>query len=363
MKFVGQAYQEFRAALMSAFNPNTFEQMLLAKMEERLHNVTMASNFPMQIHDTLQWVDMADQQLKFLTGVREWNPTNADLQAFAQKYKFSRYNFASSDVSDNELETLLNRKKSMLKVALWRQRLGAVEVQTCQVKLGGQAAGSGFLIGKQVILTNYHVIEPVLKGRYEPNQIDVLFDYKVIDDDGSEVTQPGIAFKLADGDEWKLCDSPYSDYDTNPNSTIDPDDQHLDFALLKLAVPVGDMPVGETVHDPWSDAPKRGWVESDASKMRVPPSMEIDDTVFVFQHPKGDPLSLDFDEIMSINPSGTRIRYQANTEGGSSGSGCYDRNFNLIALHHLGARQHNQGIPIVPIRRYIEQHGQLAMLS
>jgi hypothetical protein len=53
----------------------------------------------------------------------------------------------------------------------------------------------------------------------------------------------------------------------------------------------------------------------------------------------------------------------ANTEGGSSGSGCYDRNFNLIALHHLGASRHNQGIPFDPIRRYIEQHGQLAALS
>ncbi|MCO5182941.1 MAG: serine protease [Anaerolineae bacterium] len=358
MDISGQVYADFLAALLDAFSRSEFDRMLLAKMDERLENIANDGDFRTQVDQVLRWVDRYDLELKFLQGAREANPTNAKLYAFSQQY-----NFTSTNIADGELETLLTRSRSMLNVSLWRERLGAIEVQTCQIKIDGKAAGSGFLVGKQAIMTNYHVVKPVLDGSYQPNQIEVVFDYKVVNDDGHEVTLPGTSFALVDGDEWNLCFSPYSDYDTNPASTVDPDDQHLDFALLKLALPVGDMPVGEKTYNPFSDEPRRGWVESDPSKMRVAPEMSANDTVFVFQHPKGAPLSLDFDTIESINNAGTRIRYKANTEGGSSGSGCYDRNFNLIALHHLGARKHNQGIPIVPIRRYIEQKGQLAALG
>jgi V8-like Glu-specific endopeptidase len=68
---------------------------------------------------------------------------------------------------------------------------------------------------------------------------------------------------------------------------------------------------------------------------------------------------------VGVNHTGTRVRYRTNTEAGSSGSPCFDINWNLIALHHLGdpnydqlhKPEYNQGIPISAIVQLLEHRG------
>jgi hypothetical protein len=70
-----------------------------------------------------------------------------------------------------------------------------------------------------------------------------------------------------------------------------------------------------------------------------------DDVFLRFTFPVPDPPP-------NANGNGTRLRYDTNTEGGSSGSPCLDAKLNLVALHHGGdpdtgrLAQYNQGIPI-----------------
>jgi len=67
--------------------------------------------------------------------------------------------------------------------------------------------------------------------------------------------------------------------------------------------------------------------------------------------------------MIGTNTSATRVRHRTNTQAGSSGSPCFDRNWNLIALHHYGDAKYghaplfNQGIPIAAIRKQIEEKG------
>ena len=77
--------------------------------------------------------------------------------------------------------------------------------------------------------------------------------------------------------------------------------------------------------------------------------------LLIAQHPDGSPLklALDTEGVTSVNANGTRVRYATNTEGGSSGSPCFNIDWKLVALHHLGdpARDRqkpkfNQGVPI-----------------
>ncbi len=55
-----------------------------------------------------------------------------------------------------------------------------------------------------------------------------------------------------------------------------------------------------------------------------------------------------------------RVRYEVNTEGGSSGSPCFDHGWRLVTLHHLGGPPRaenpklsawNQGVPVRTIAR------------
>jgi V8-like Glu-specific endopeptidase len=78
----------------------------------------------------------------------------------------------------------------------------------------------------------------------------------------------------------------------------------------------------------------------------------------IAQHPDGSPLklALDMQSVISVNDNGTRVRYATNTEPGSSGSPCFDLDWSLVALHHLGdpawrEPKFNQGVPASIIRK------------
>lgn len=99
--------------------------------------------------------------------------------------------------------------------------------------------------------------------------------------------------------------------------------------------------------------------------------------IIIAQHPDGDPLKLaldtdaidqERDHTLGLRPGGMRVRYATNTLGGSSGSPCFDFDWNLISLHHYGDTsynqpRYNQGIPIGPIRARLEQTGKAAHLG
>ena len=40
--------------------------------------------------------------------------------------------------------------------------------------------------------------------------------------------------------------------------------------------------------------------------------------------------------LLSSNANNTRVRYRTNTEEGSSGAPCFDKDWELVALHHSG---------------------------
>ena len=82
-------------------------------------------------------------------------------------------------------------------------------------------------------------------------------------------------------------------------------------------------------------------------------------------------LALDTQAIIGVNGNATRVRYRTNTEPGSSGSPCFDANWNLVALHHAGDPnftpgynpQYNQGIPIATIAKLLKQRHKFELLA
>lgn len=232
-----------------------------------------------------------------------------------------------------------------LDVFVWRERLSQIERQVCRLEVAGNAAGTGFLVGPDVVLTNWHVVKP-FKDRL--NELECRFDYLKLPN-GS--VQPGSLTPLhADG---CLDFSSFSQAETT--ATPDdppPKDDELDYALLRLATPVGDQDVNGT---------PRKWIVLPAASVPTPAGGPL----LIVQHPKGEPmkLALDTEAIIAPNAGKTRIRYKTNTDPGASGSPCFSMDWDIVALHHYGdpawqrLPEFNQGIPIHLIQQRLNTKG------
>jgi len=224
------------------------------------------------------------------------------------------------------------------------------------------------LLGPDVIMTNYHVMDAVVeretrqaKGETpwaRPQDVVCRFDFRRLAD--GKTLSSGRECLLAATD-WLIDYSPPSptDFETNPKSG-EPDPDQLDYALLRLADEVGLQAIGTK---PEGNGPPRRWIELPDKPHGLKPSTPL----FIVQHPKGDPLKLAFDTdaVIGLNGNQTRVIYRTNTEHGSSGSPCFNANLELVALHHAGDPDfslahkpaYNQGIPIAAILDLLTARG------
>ena len=184
--------------------------------------------------------------------------------------------------------------------------------------------GTGFLIAPNLVLTNYHVLkETAGEDLVENAKTAVLYFGKVSLGDGSE--SPGKKFHLVA---------------TDPVPASSPVDQ-LDYALLQ---------VDEQI-------------KSEESVQPSPLSIQLPalrDALGILQHPMGKELKLarSNNGVAAINEELGRIQYYTMAEGGSSGSPCYNKNWEVVALHHaerssgLGVRR--EGVLIKAIYQQIK---------
>jgi len=83
-------------------------------------------------------------------------------------------------------------------------------------------------------------------------------------------------------------------------------------------------------------------------KQFVPPPLRcaktlplVEDTahVYVIGHPRGGTLSISLQDNLLLDHETPRIHYRTPTEGGSSGSPVFNRQWDLIGLHHAGSEK------------------------
>jgi len=241
------------------------------------------------------------------------------------------------------LEKLINAAAGFADVAVFRQGLAEAEVRTARIEVGGKARGTGFLVGESLLLTNWHVVKNGVDGAV------ARFDHKV--SPGGTVVSKGRPVALAS--EWLVAHSPHEPVSVEVGAD-GPPAATWDYALVRLAEPVASQGIGP---DPLAgNADPRGHYELAGTPYDFDPS----EPLLIVGHPDGHPMQLSY-----ASPSGvqrtrhlSRIRYQTNTEGGSSGSPVFNREWHVVALHHaagptsvpgefnLQSGGFNQGIPI-----------------
>lgn len=347
-------------ALRDAFpDPKRLDEVLQYYLEINRANLTLETNYPARLLDILVDARARSWTHKLIVAARQANPENAKLSAFAQEFGLAATIVTIDNVAvarqptNGMLEKTINKANPYLDVVKFRTALGQLEGRVCRIELKNNGTGTGFLVGPDVVITNYHVMESVFDGTVAPADVTVRFDYKLL----ANNMLGGTEHRLAQ--DWRVHESRYSDVDMRDPASGEQEPDKLDFAVIRLDGRVAEEPIGGAANqDP--SAPPRGFIAVPAA----PHDFMKSPALFILQHPEGAPLklALDTQSVIGVNPNGARVRYRTNTEPGSSGSPCFDSNWTLVALHHLGDPrwvnpQFNQGIPFAPIVALLQAAG------
>lgn len=345
MRLQPEELKPLHRALTEALRPGDLE-LMTAMLGTSLQDIVAPNAVhPVAVLRVLEWAQARDIVSLLIVEAREINPTNAALRGLA----------AHAAVSVDVPERLERAVEGDTSVALrsWQESLGAMEATVCSVEGIPKGGGTGFLIAPDLILTNQHVVQPVIDGKVAPGEVRLRFDYKK-DREGTTV-RPGTVIGL-DPEKWLLDSSPHSSVDLDVGGEGLPGPEELDYAVLALDRPLGNEPIAS-----FDTSPARGWVQFPDTK----PVFRDGMLAIILQHPRGNPITIAFDTVIGLNheEERTRVRYKVDTDNGSSGSPVFDIQWNLIALHHSGdpdfshTATYNEGIPIDTIEALLDRRG------
>jgi hypothetical protein len=365
LKVTGADQKSLADALAKAFpNPGALDQMLTARLDEPLNGITAPYPLTQATFEVVGYFMAKGHLLRLIAAARASQPDNPALSIVAE-----RFQLATPTPPQLQLEKLVKKTSVPFPVAVWRERLAKREVCVCRIEVptnAGTAFGTGFLVGADLVLTNYHVIAPVIAGQAgtftkdglssKSKDVIVRFDYKELDD--KTPVNAGVEVRL--GDDWLVDSSPPSAADLDGSRKTLPTLDELDYALLRLVDPVGSLPIA-LGKDADAGAKTRGWIEMPQADWPFAEQASL----FIIQHPNGAPmaLALDLEAKMEVNANKTRVTYQTGTQPGSSGSPCFNQFWNLVALHHAGdplypelaPGAYNEGIPIAQIVKRLSE--------
>jgi hypothetical protein len=190
--------------------------------------------------------------------------------------------------SSGQLERIIGTNSTLVPVSYLE--VGLMKARSvAKVRLADGSSGTGFLIDGGLLLTNNHVLPDADTAR----QAVAMFNY--------QQTAAGLS---ADVDERALLPDELF-------KTTEADDA----TVVRVA-----------------GAPDQQWGSLPVTAKPV----DVGDRVNIIQHPNGLPKQLSFYSNVVAYVGGGRVQYLTDTEPGSSGSPVFDRDWNVVALHHSG---------------------------
>lgn len=234
------------------------------------------------------------------------------------------------------LQKLLNLYEPFFNSAEFQRMLPRVRGVVCAVVVRGQIKGSGFLVGPDTVLTNFHVLDSgglLEKSADEAyRQVEstpapsFIFDYQ---------SEPAPALDAAASKQYPCIVVPAAvqwliharrSRGDDGKATAEKDADHaLDYVVVRLAKAVGERPSRA------SGGAMRGWLP-------LPAAGQCDyfntRRVLIFQHPQGLAQQFDVGHFLQLDSSSTRTWYRVSAAHGSSGGAAVDSSGALFALHN-----------------------------
>ncbi|NVJ26923.1 trypsin-like peptidase domain-containing protein [Myxococcus sp. AM011] len=335
MELDGAERDELLLAMLGAFPSVEDLRRVVASVCHRDLEVLVPTGGPRErATGLIQRAESEGWTRELVTGMHGAHPRHARLHRFMQGYLAS----VQRSIPRRSLERIVGSWAEDGGADGWRRRLAAIERRVCRVEpVLGASLGTGFLVSRNVVLTNFHVIENRLL-----ESLRVRFDHKVLPD--RTLLQSGTRYAV----KRCIARSSYSPADLMHPRPREATVDELDYAFLQVEGAPGEEPV--------EDEP-RGWLE--LPEVEVP--IILGSLALIVQHPEGQPMSVALDEFLAVNASRTRVSYRTSTSPGSSGAPCFTQDLRLAALHHSGgprmpsATGHNEGIPTDTIRRSLSR--------
>ncbi|MAT42168.1 MAG: serine protease [Anaerolineaceae bacterium] len=347
LELSGPQFRPLNDAIRATFNLNQFDRTLRLRLDWSREDIALGNDYTDIVHRVIDHANRRGLVYQFVIALQQERPSYPVFLEYANIVGVGVQGLPNYQ----QLESIISKTNALLDIETFRSRIGEIEGQVCRIDLNKTGMGTGFLVGPSAVITNYHVIEKAVAGDQDITNYSCLFDYKTRSN-GSVVNQGNNVpvSKL-------LTHSSYDEIADLKSSAGDPSPNKLDFALLLLDGEPGNEPIGGVFVD--QETPMRGRIKLPTKTYEFEPQTPL----FIVQHPDAKPmkLALDTEAIIGLNGNKTRVTYKTNTEPGSSGSPCFNQNWELVALHHSGDPKWvptwNRGIPINLITEMIVAKG------
>jgi hypothetical protein len=306
-----------RDAFLSSYSDfDEIRRLVRYELDDKLTGIAQGVSLDTGVDKVISWAENEGRMGALVQALLKDRPKNPKVIALkggvADEFVTPAEKFEEVAVpahwspKDSGLEAIVEQANPISLAGEWRARMAEAERRVCRVESApGKPAGTGFLVGSDLILTNCHVYRLI-----EGKPALARFDYTA---SGAAGVTRGFKGKrpLAVSTEDKL-----------------------DFALLRLDAPMEQ---------------DRGWFH--ATKH----AFSVDQVHLILQHPDGEPLGLGVGLITAVLALPPRVTYNTNTKGGSSGSPAFTMNWELVAIHHWGSEQNNAGIPMTAIWEMLKE--------
>jgi endonuclease G, mitochondrial len=230
------------------------------------------------------------------------DPTERDLSVDPGDFPFELPE-PYGDYSDLQLESFLPRPLSYeADLGQLCQGLKLAAEAVCKVSFSDRpATGTGVLIAPDLVLTNYHILskQPISADVLNDKARTLLFEFDFVSEEQAIPVAPE-CFAIASTQPIVACSPPIE----------------LDYVLLRL--------------EPKMLNSRYRPIQPKAM------SLKSRDSLSVVHHPDGEVMqvSLSTSGVVQASEKYSRVWYVNKTQAGSSGSPCFNRDWELVALHH-----------------------------
>lgn len=360
MPLSGEQWERLNNFFANHFNNITLAQMLQFRLNKKLANITLpvpGVAMPQIAFDVINTAEMEGWTADLIAAAQDFRPNNNDLAALAEEL-----GIVGTGQSRSALESVVKKSSKFVDVDRFYQAYGVRRGQVCRIEYsfpGGIEYGTGFLVGPDLVMTARHVIAHAIESKLNGDDLICRFDYKTLPN-GKNLD--GTIYHLR-REGWVVAERRHSRSDETGSG--EPMADELDYAVLRLDKPAGQDVIGRgnatgssgAQADP--DAAKRGWI-----KISPPLPAAAHLNLLVLQHPDKKPMQLAIGEIEEVKWKGIRVRHNASTLPGSSGSPCFNPDLDVVAFHHAGdplydifRGRYNQAIPMAPIIADLQARG------
>ena len=297
-------FKLLRDAVVSTYTLEGLAELINARLHRSIHSISVKDRYEDVVEDVIRYAQQNEWLSDLIAALMNARPDAPRLQGFAQAV-----GFASINLTDEQLQKLLEDTGCTLSADQWRARLGEFEGQVCRIEVGDRA-GSGFLINPDHLLTSTGLMEPVMSGAVRPQDVVLRFDARTLSSKHGER-------RISKGREFRL----------SARWLEDSDDKTM---VLNVDGTPGDQPIG-SADAGFEELPRtRGWMRLFGEA----PRLDAVRTLYV--------LAADRDAVrlvkcedgsVRVGEDGATLYYSMPSTSDSVGAPCFDENLDLVAIH------------------------------